>query len=725
MQTVWLAQGPVRAAQWGLYLAQPEVVWVEQWRTWLPEFAARATRTGLLSSRQTLALWQRAISTSDTGPGLLDVTSVARWANEAWSLLRQYRVADPWAAGGGSDLRRLLEWGSNVEHTLESHGWHTRDDVFVALEQLDVDGALQRKPQHLVLHDVTDITPLEQACLDLLTRAGWRIEYRRLPQIEARVRLCRAKEPAEELSFALEWLLARLEANPEQRVALVVPAGSSAESAVRRRCAHRSDVGFARGRAPLEFPPVAAALRAVQMLGSSGNADDLSAWLRSPFMHGFTPEDQGNAVRCEIAERESLVAQLPLRRQRDALFRRLSERAPEAADRLARAFALGERIGSVASPVLWTALWREQLEALGWMRDWPSGERDRAVQMLEQGFDAAVVLTPILGTIDSQRALAELRTALGQPLIGSRFPVTGLHVLNDVDDVGPGYAAAWVTGMTHSAWPQRSGANPLLPRALQADLQMPWASAEYSRMRAERSIRRLAAGVPELIFSWPAVSDGEETGSAAVLSPWLADRVPWRTESTHNGGLQSYRERLDPVDDSIEPLGSDCRLHGGATLLNFQASCPLRAFIDFRLQARELPRRSRGVSRALRGQILHRAAAGLLQAGTHSASLQTDANVDWAKRVAAAAQRAVNQEFRNTYGWFDELIRFERRRVELALSRLLELESARSAFSVEAVEREVRFVGNGVSLKARVDRMDRLASGDFAIIDYKTGATGT
>jgi RecB family exonuclease len=63
--------------------------------------------------------------------------------------------------------------------------------------------------------------------------------------------------------------------------------------------------------------------------------------------------------------------------------------------------------------------------------------------------------------------------------------------------------------------------------------------------------------------------------------------------------------------------------------------------------------------------------------------------------------------------------------VELALSRLLELESGRSAFSVEAVEREVHFVGNGVSLKARVDRMDRLASGDFAIIDYKTGATGT
>jgi probable DNA repair protein len=689
----------------------------------------------MLSSRQQLALWQSVIHSSQAGRQLLDTDSVAVWADAAWSLLRQYAAGDPWQHGGGSDLRTLLKWGTEFERALRARQWQTREHVLASLQDPQHADAIRRAPHHLHLLDLTELTPLEQQCLGLLEHSGWRVEHHAPKAVNSNVTVRRAANSAEELDRALQWLNARLAANAEQRVALVVPQASFPVSDLRRRIGQRSDTGFASGRAPLEFASVSAALNALELLGPRGGAHELSAWLRSPFMQGFLPQDLGDAARFELLEREAPHSQIPVSLQRSALMQRVAQHAPRSARRLQLAIEGPERPKSAAVLTVWTRLWREQLQALGWMSDCSLEDRERAVAMLESGFDRIDSMAAMLGALDAAAALAELRSTLDEALIGSQLPVYGLHVLTDPDDLGPGYSAAWVMGVSHHLWPQRKRPNPLLPLGLQRRLEMPWASVDYARKRAERTFMGLARRVPELVLSWPAITGDEESGPAAVLDNWApghdTDGTPFADLTGGSGSKHPEKPqqpgsdpRFERLSESITPLPEQSRVSGGARLLDLQASCPLRAFIEFRLHAREVPRRYRGISRALRGKLLHHAAACLMPAGTDSGSLTQTSAADWSARVGTAARRALQREFSSLEYWFGELMQFEQRRIELTLSDLLSAELRRGNFQVNAVEEDVVHETSGIALRARIDRMDRLDSGGFAILDYKTGSTG-
>ena len=287
-----------------------------------------------------------------------------------------------------------------------------------------------------------------------------------------------------------------------------------------------------------------------------------------------------------------------------------------------------------------------------------------------------------------------------------------------------------VTGVNDTRWPLRGRPNPLLPQRLQRALNMPWAHADYSRRKAEQMIDRLASTVPDLRLSWAQTADGEACGPAAILAPFLGASPDSAGAVLDIAAIPSPDVRqasaeMEQVDDSMAARAHVKRLSGGASLLNLQASCPLRAFIDYRLHAGEVQRRTRGISRALRGQILHRAAAELMKPGTRSEELPEHASGNWATDITAAAQRALRREFGGAFEWFSELIRFEQQRLELTLNQLLATEARRTSFVVRAVEDDVRLIAHDVELRARVDRIDELASGGYAIIDYKTGTTGT
>jgi RecB family exonuclease len=64
----------------------------------------------------------------------------------------------------------------------------------------------------------------------------------------------------------------------------------------------------------------------------------------------------------------------------------------------------------------------------------------------------------------------------------------------------------------------------------------------------------------------------------------------------------------------------------------------------------------------------------------------------------------------------------ERERLEELLLEWLDVERDRSEpFTVETIEQERRFEVPGLSLKLRVDRIDRLKNGSLVLIDYKSG----
>jgi hypothetical protein len=221
---------------------------------------------------------------------------------------------------------------------------------------------------------------------------------------------------------------------------------------------------------------------------------------------------------------------------------------------------------------------------------------------------------------------------------------------------------------------------------------------------------RLSRRVTTLVASWPARVYDYEAEPSPALRDWpdLDVPEPPRTRAEH---------ARETVADRAPPLGA-AELRGGTGVLNKQARCPLRAFCEYRLHARPLERPSAGVTAWQRGMATHRALEWLLEDLPEQAQIAARM-----PRLLGLAERALAAEvFRDALAPLRSLFVVETERLATALELWLAAELGRAPFRVAAVERQERIEIAGLTLSVRIDRLDRLADGRLAVIDYKTGA---
>ena len=89
--------------------------------------------------------------------------------------------------------------------------------------------------------------------------------------------------------------------------------------------------------------------------------------------------------------------------------------------------------------------------------------------------------------------------------------------------------------------------------------------------------------------------------------------------------------------------------------------------------------------------------------------------------VGAAADRALGELFRAARAPLRALFALESERLATALAKFIAVEESRAAFRVVALERRSTIEVAGFELRVRIDRIDELGDGTFAILDYKTG----
>ncbi len=164
---------------------------------------------------------------------------------------------------------------------------------------------------------------------------------------------------------------------------------------------------------------------------------------------------------------------------------------------------------------------------------------------------------------------------------------------------------------------------------------------------------------------------------------------------------------------------------GGARLLELQGACPFRAAVELRLGGVELEHPEAGIAATERGKLAHAVLQAVLatRCATQSALLAHDAD----ERVAHVVRAHVQAVLAPLRATADEVgARLLRSRSSAgSKQRVLELlqhDAERAPFTVELVE-DARVVDvGGVQTRIVLDRVDRLADGSFAVIDYKTGA---
>jgi hypothetical protein len=141
-----------------------------------------------------------------------------------------------------------------------------------------------------------------------------------------------------------------------------------------------------------------------------------------------------------------------------------------------------------------------------------------------------------------------------------------------------------------------------------------------------------------------------------------------------------------------------------------------------RLKAEELETPAPGVDARERGMLLHKALELVwLKLGGHFTLTATETPI-LRPTIADSVAAAVVYVFRGHVPADLQLaVERETHRLEILIERLLDVERARAPFTIEKLEarREVDIGGGRFEL--RIDRIDSIEGGGFAILDYKSG----
>jgi len=671
----------------------------------------------LLTGAQAEELWEAAIRASGWGAALLAVPQAARDCARAWELAHGWRIAGALGSfPGNDDARAFAEWAGDYAARCDAGGSTDAARLADVVAPLLGEAAL-RRPKLLVAYGFDVVTPQEREFLEACARSGIALAAC-APQARA-AQAARHAFPGvrEELDAAAQWARARLEAGA-RRVGVVVPELGQRRTEVVRVFSRAVRPGFnlpgaqaapfafnvSLGAPLAEVPLARAALSILELAAGEIPFEQASRLVRSPFLGGGD-EEMAARARLDARLRRSAPARVTLGK-----LIGLVERCPLLRQRLEAVFAVPRN--ESAAPHDWGRHFSALLDAAGF----PGRSLDSAEFQARAKFNATLAelakLERVAPKMGAARALTRLRQLCAATLFQPETPDAPIQVLGVLESAGLEFDALWVSGLTDEAWPLAARPNPFIPPALQKKAGIPEASAEASLARAQRITAGWRGAAAEVIVSC-ALMDGERTLLASPLIAAIS--FPQGQELP---AYARYRDqvfaarRLERVADGRAPALATRTPRGGTRILADQAACPFRAFARHRLAAEALEAPAEGPDARARGLLLHALMKALWSELKASDALQGDCAAAIAHAAAAAVAEAKLEEP------FAEL---ERRRLAKLAREWLEVERERAPFAVVAMEDKRRLAVAGLELAGRIDRLDRLASGGHALIDYKSG----
>lgn len=708
---------------------------VLSWSAWLETLWAEsemaegaATRYRLLSATEEQVLWER-VAAEDLRAGM-ETLPIAGVAMTAWKLLCDWGGvgAPEWVATGLSpDQAAFVRWLAVYRDRCAANGWIDNGRLPAILLE-DAKAGLFDGLGPLQFAGFDNWTLAQQMLRDALAARSVPVvvtEHKSRPAGRAVKIPCDSDNG--ELEQAARW--ARVQAEDDLDVCVIVRDLDSRAGETRRafmdvfcpdwrsRESATLPVNFSYGEALAKRPRIAAALNILNLRTGDSSYQQFSLMLRTPFIGGGRSEADARAA-LDLRLRDKLGASFGIQ---DALsyaqpnapdFALLLQALPKSgAESGSRTFARwADWIANILQAVAWPG--DEQLDSLAYqeLEAWHELLRDFAAS------------SKVHDACEWPAALALLERLAGSRLFQPETRSGVVQVMGVLEAAGHEFDRLWVTGLAAEDWPPATRPNPLLPIALQRRLHMPNSSPEQDLTYYKMLTERLAGSAAEAVFSWTGFRDGEQLHASELIAELQQDHEPavWGTPLwTRAQFATADREEIAGDRPARWPVGE--RAAGGAYLFNLQANCPLRAFLELRLGAREVDEPVVGLGYKERGSLAHRVLEGFYNkfpgstqiAALDSATVADELNALLAQQIARLP--GIRRSFMRT------VAELETQRLLPLLLSFIELDRARESFSVTESEQERSVRVGPVEVGLKLDRMDELANGARLVIDYKTG----
>ena len=225
-----------------------------------------------------------------------------------------------------------------------------------------------------------------------------------------------------------------------------------------------------------------------------------------------------------------------------------------------------------------------------------------------------------------------------------------------------------------------------------------------------------------MVLSYPQREDDREFKPSPLIVAVPEQALALPEYASYRDAVHRLRELERGEDAKAPPLAAGAAVGGGTAVIRDQAACPFRAFALHRLGAEGLEAPHAGLDAMERGTLVHRVLAQAWAQLKTKSALDAIREADLDALLARAAEEAVARIRRERptvlSGRFAEI---EKRRLARLARAWLELEKQRGGFTVLATEDKRRIEIGGLSLNARLDRVDETDDGRRIVIDYKTG----
>jgi ATP-dependent helicase/nuclease subunit B len=703
---------------------------------WLDALAAGAFADPrpLLSEPAAAFLWDRIVAREQA---LLDPRGAAERAREAWMLFHAWRepheAPAAWAhAGIADDAAAFARWAQRyAAHLDDEHAVDAAQaaDALAAIAQ----SVPSWRDADVVLAGFLETTRQQQRLLAALAAAGTRVARVALPRPRSGVvrRIAHAS-PQAELAAALVDARARIEADPAARVAIVVgdlddrrpEVIAAADDLLCPELAQQpgSDVprpyAISLGLRLPDVPIVAAALALIEWSSSLLPLDAAAAVLRSPYLPQAEQEWQMRAA-IELSWRRDGLRDVPFAVAVDRLS--MAGRDPLAARWRSAVAPQTAR----AAPAAWADAWRAWLAALGWPgdRSLSSAEWQARARLFEAlgEFAALGGLARLLSRDDAVHAL---RALIARIVFQPEAPPARIEILGVLEASGLEFDALWLAGMSAERWPPRVAPNPLLPLAWQRTRGVPRADAAHALAFAQAATAAFANAANEVTASHATTVDGSPAEASPLFAAWPAADDPGNARAGRAAAMAADRPALESLPDAVAPpLAEGSAVRGGVDIVESQSACAFQSFGRHRLHARTPAAPVAGLGPDERGTLLHRALKAFwddVRDHTALAALTDEALVARIEAAVATARTVLDAQRWRALP--PPVAAAESARLAATLHGwLTTIERERPAFAAVATEADARLALGGLVLSFRVDRVDALADGGVAIIDYKSG----
>lgn len=666
-------------------------------------------------------LWRRVINDAEPDHTLLDTVQAARLAFEADRLLDDWRITvrpDEETA----DYQRFMSWRTRYRSALDDLDLEDGNLAYERVCQAVSDGTLQLPAQHIVLAGFNDISPRLTALLGTIQTHGTTVSIlQQTSETSHDVQRLQATDSHAEWKLAAQWACDQLAQDPHGRYAIVAPRLEGSVPLAHRVLGQAlGERGFvfniAVGRPLSEWPLVRAAIAWLHVVARYAQrrpcaAADLGQALLAGGCAGHNEEASHRALLDARLRRRGVIEW-----SESQFAAELAERVPQLGIAWPECMGIVNSFPSSQSLTGWAHAIRNLLHLLGFPGDTVlDSHAYQTLDTLDQLIDRLGQQAPVAGTVSFTAAAGMLsqlaKETLFQP---QRDPQSRLDVLGFLESEGGRWDGVWVLGLTDDVLPAVPQPNPLIPLAALRRVNAPRATPERELQWAQSIYNSLLMSAPRIWLSHPVQEGERELRPSPCIAEVPAQAVEPRPESWPAWSMEQV------VDDQGPPLDMQDRVKGGIALIDAQARNPLWAFTKFRLGAGALSDYATLMDQSVRGQFLHRAMElfWMMVPDQHSLTERRSAG-----RLDDMIEQVTEQAADEWLVDFSPVLRqLEVQRAHAILLRWLDLEAQREAFVVAAVEQRKNWAHGSLELSVQLDRIDRMADGRLAVMDYKTGA---